>query len=95
MSHDSTNFTFIAEHWHPMPAAADPRAVKFRNMFQHPTDPETHGPAQFIKAWYPVSKQKYRFDIGYAITGDVHTFILPCPSLPYEVSRDLILGMIL
>ncbi len=77
-----------------MPAAANVGARLFKTTFRHPTDPDIHGNPLCIKDWYPVKKQKYCYEISYS-SDSIERFILPCPSLPYEISKDMILGIVI
>jgi hypothetical protein len=86
------------ERWYPMPAPAHPGLGNFDIVFQHPIDKEKHGRPLLVKSYYPVEergqRQHFYYEIVY-VSGDVQVFILPCPSLPYEISRDIVLERLL
>ena len=83
------------ERWYPMPAPAHPGLGNFDALFQHPLDPDRNGRPMLVRDYYPVEekgqRQHFCYEIVYA-SGDSKVFVLPCPSLPYEISRDIVIA---
>jgi hypothetical protein len=79
------------EDWLPLPASTLPGVGNFDALFRHPDHLGAHGEPIVCRSSYPVvekrQRQQWVYDIGYS-DGSSHQFTKPCPSLPYELSRD-------
>ena len=68
-----------------------PEVAHFREVFAHPVDPIDFGVPISCTMHYPVAERGQRrhwvYEISYARRRETHTFSLPCPSLPIEMSR--------
>ena len=76
----------------PMPASPVPDVGNFNRIFQHPTEPEKFGIPISCRKHFAIQergcRRQWRYEIHYALQEGGHTFTLPCPSLPFEFSRD-------
>ena len=74
-----------------MPASPCPEVAHFKGMFAHPVDPIGFGFAISCTMHYPVAERgqcrHWVYVISYARSRETHTFTLPCPSLPLDMSR--------
>jgi hypothetical protein len=74
-----------------MPACPLPRTAQFSEVFAHPEDPVDFGMPISCLAHFPIvargQRRNWRYVIAYAKREERHTFTLPCPSLPIEMSR--------
>lgn len=86
------NLNHGSEAWFPRPAPAYP-CGNWKEIFAHPSDPLRHG--------FPISgtctpvalkgkRQHWQYYISY-VSGDTQQFMLPCPSLPFPLTRSSII----
>lgn len=83
------------EGWFPRPAPLI-RSKVWDEIFLHPEDPMRHGIPLSCEAFPIVDKgkrQQWQYNVKYA-RGDVCRFVLPCPSLPIDLSREQILSKV-
>ena len=82
------------ESWYPRPAPTLPGTGNFNVRFCHPDSPETAGIPLVCESASPVEAKRLRQQWDYRIrysNGTHIDFRVPCPSLPYEVTRDEVL----
>lgn len=83
----------------PMPACPLPASANFCTTFAHPEHPLDYGMPLSCLRHEPISERgqrgNWRFLIAYAMREETHTFILPCPSLPVELSRKQVIAAVL
>lgn len=82
-----------------MPACPLPAAPNFATDFAHPNDPIDFGLPISCVRHFPViergQRRNWKFVIAYAKREETHTFTLPCPSLPVELSRKEVISTVI
>lgn len=82
-----------------MPACPLPAAASFAATFAHPVDPVDFGLPMSCLRHFPViergQRRNWKYVIAYAKREETHTFTLPCPSLPVELSRSTVIAAVI
>lgn len=85
----------VPHAWFPRPAPTVD-CGNYRSIFRHPTDPQQGNPMPFCDAT-PIAekgrRRQWRYMIKYPM-GDEVEFILPCPSLPFNLTRQSVIDRV-